>query len=114
MAPATSLSTIVASRGSSASLAASSAPATFTIATLFFTMVPFLIALSWRTPDPYHLAGVRRATTASLQQLQGRIVALEERLTRNVSIRECVYQSLTNGGRWMPCGSQGLISKAGS
>ena len=70
IAPATSASATVASNGRSANRAASSASATRTTATFFFTVVPFLKGYLV-VPDPYQLAGLRRGTTASLQQCSG-------------------------------------------
>jgi len=48
----------------------SSASATVTTATFFFTVVPFLLGYLV-VPDPYQLAGLGRGTTASLQQCSG-------------------------------------------
>ena len=70
IAPATSARATVASTGRSATRAASSASATVTTATFFFTVVPFLMGYLV-VPDPYQLAGLRRGTTASLQQCPG-------------------------------------------
>ena len=75
IAPATSARATVASSGRSATRAASSASATFTTATFFFTVVPFLKGFLV-VPDPYQLAGLRRGTTASLQQLRDIVAEL--------------------------------------